>query len=48
MKKIIYYKKTGMYIDWGQLSTLPKIDNFIDIGIGEGTHDLWKKYKKKK
>jgi len=27
---------------------LPEIDNFIDIGVGKGTFDLWKKYKKKK
>lgn len=48
MKKVIYYKKTGMYVDWRQIATLPEIDNFIDIGVGEGTLELWKKYKKKK
>ena len=48
MKKIIYYKKTGMYIDWQQVSKLPNIENFIDIGVGNGTPDLWKKYKDKR
>ena len=35
-----------MYVDWQQTSQLPNIDNFIDIGVGEGTF-FWKKYKKK-
>ena len=48
MKKKLYYKETGMFIDWKQLSQLPKIQNFIDIGIGEGTKDLWRKYKNKR
>ena len=48
MKKKLYYKETGMFIDWKQLSQLPKIQNFIDIGIGEGTKDLWRKYIKQK
>ena len=46
MKKKIYYKKTGMYVDWDQISSLPKIDNFVDIGVGEGSPVLWGKYKK--
>lgn len=37
-----------MYVDWEQISTLPQIDNFIDIGVGQGTPLLWKKYKNKK
>ena len=37
-----------MYVDWEQISTLPKIDNFIDIGVGQGTQLLWKKFKNKK
>ena len=48
MKKKIFHRKTGMYVDWQQISTLPQIDNFIDIGVGEGTPLLWKKYKNKK
>ena len=50
MKKnrIQYSDKTGMYIDWRGLKTLPKVSNFIDIGIGEGTLDLWKKFKNSK
>ena len=48
MKRKIYYKKTGMYIDWKPLSEMPDIKNFIDIGVGEGTKDLWKKYKNKR
>ena len=48
MKRKIYYKKTGMYVDWEQTSQLPKIDNFIDIGVGEGTPYLWKKFKNKR
>ena len=48
MKRIIYYKKTGMYNDWEQISKLPNIDNFIDIGVGNGTPDLWNKFKNKR
>ena len=48
MKRKIFYKKTGMYVDWQQTSQLPNIDNFIDIGVGEGTPFFWKKYKKKR
>lgn len=48
MKRRIFYKKTGMYIDWQQISQLPNIDNFIDIGVGEGTPLFWKKYKNKR
>ena len=48
MKRKIYHKNTGMYVDWEQISTLPKIDNFIDIGVGQGTQLLWKKFKNKK
>lgn len=48
MKRKIYHKKTGMYVDWEQISQLPDIDNFIDIGVGAGTFDLWKKYKNKR
>ena len=47
MKRKIYHKKTGMYVDWQQISQLPVIDNFIDIGVGNGTPGLWKKYKNK-
>ena len=36
-----------MYVDWDQISSLPKIDNFVDIGVGEGSPVLWGKYKKK-
>lgn len=48
MRRKIYHKKTGMYVDWQQISQLPVIDNFIDIGVGNGTPDLWKKYKNKR
>ena len=48
MKRIIYYKKTGMYNDWEQISKLPNINNFIDIGVGNGTPDLWNKFKNKR
>ncbi len=48
MRRKIFYKKTGMYVDWDQISQLPNIDNFIDIGVGSGTQNLWKKYKKKR
>tara|TARA_B100000900_G_C20483092_1_gene676296 strand:+ start:408 stop:1049 length:642 start_codon:yes stop_codon:yes gene_type:complete len=41
MKKY-FYKETGMYVDWKQLENLPKIDTFIDIGVGPmGTPDLY-------
>ena len=48
MKRKIYHKETGMYVDWRQISQLPKIDNFIDIGVGEGTPLFWKMYSKKR
>jgi FkbM family methyltransferase len=47
-KNKLFYKKTGMFVDWSQLTRLPDIDIFIDIGFGpEGTSDLIKKFKKK-
>jgi len=48
VKKKIYYKETGMYIDWSQISQLPDIDNFVDIGVGLGTPLFWKMYSKKR
>ena len=41
-----YYTKTGMYIDWQQLESLPEIDTLIDIGVGpKGTEDLYRVFK---
>ena len=41
-----FYTKTGMYIDWQQIESLPEIDTFIDIGVGpEGTEDLYRVFK---
>ena len=41
-----FYTKTGMYIDWQQVESLPEIDTFIDIGVGpEGTEDLYRVFK---
>ena len=41
-----YYTKTGMYIDWQQLESLPEIDTLIDIGVGpQGTEDLYRVFK---
>jgi FkbM family methyltransferase len=37
-----------MYVDWQQISQLPNINNFIDIGVGDGTPYLWKKFKDKR
>lgn len=48
MKRKIYHKETGMYVDWKQIDQLPKIDNFIDVGVGEGTPLFWKMYSKKR
>jgi len=40
--KRYFYKETGMYIDWGQLSRLPDVDTLVDIGVGaNGTEDLY-------
>ena len=37
-----FYEETGMYVDWKQLTKLPKIDTLIDIGVGpNGTEDLY-------
>ena len=37
-----FYEETGMYIDWAQIKRLPKIDTFVDIGVGtSGTEDLY-------
>ena len=44
-----FYKKTGMYIDWKQLESLPKIDTFIDIGVGtNGSKIFYRVFKKAK
>ena len=48
MRRKIYHKKTGMYVDWQQISQLPAIENFIDVGVGNGTPNLWNKYKNKR
>ena len=41
-----FHTKTGMYIDWQQLESLPEIDTLIDIGVGvDGTEDLYKVFK---
>jgi FkbM family methyltransferase len=48
MKKKIFHTQTGMYVDWRQISQLPNINNFIDIGVGDGTPILWKKFKDKR
>ena len=41
-----FYTKTGMYIDWQQIESLPKIDTLIDIGVGpNGTEDLYRVFK---
>ena len=40
-----FYKETGMYIDWQQLSKLPEIDTLIDIGVGvNGTEDIYNRF----
>ena len=47
-KKKLFYKTTGLFIDWSQLKKLPDIDIFIDVGFGHrGTPDLIKKFKNK-
>ena len=33
-KPEMIYKRTGLFIDWDQLESLPEIDTLIDIGIG--------------
>ena len=41
-----FYTKTGMYIDWQQIESLPEIDTLIDIGVGpKGTEDLYRVFK---
>ena len=41
-----FYTKTGMYIDWQQMESLPEIDTLIDIGVGpQGTEDLYRVFK---
>ena len=41
-----FHTKTGMYIDWQQLESLPEIDTLIDIGVGpDGTDDLYRVFK---
>ena len=41
-----FFKKTGMYIDWQQIESLPEIDTLIDIGVGtKGTENLYKVFK---
>ena len=44
-----FYTKTGMFIDWQQLESLPEIDTLIDIGVGpDGTEDLYRVFKNAK
>ena len=41
-----FYTKTGMYIDWQQMESLPEIDTLIDIGVGpQWTEDLYRVFK---
>ena len=41
-----FYTKTGMYIDWQQIESLPEIDTLIDIGVGsKGTENLYRVFK---
>ena len=41
-----FFKKTGMYIDWQQIESLPEIDTLIDIGVGpNGTENLYRVFK---
>ena len=41
-----FYTKTGMYIDWQQMESLPEIDTLIDIGVGpKGTEELYRVFK---
>ena len=41
-----FHTKTGMYIDWQQIESLPEIDTLIDIGVGpKGTEDLYRVFK---
>jgi len=47
--KILFYKETGMFINWKQLNFLPEIDTYIDIGFGpQGSPDLLKKFHDKR
>jgi FkbM family methyltransferase len=40
-----FYEKTGMYMDWAQISRLPEIDTLIDIGVGvKGTPELYSRF----
>ena len=44
-----FYTKTGVYVDWQQLESLPEIDTLIDIGVGkEGTEHLYRVFKNAK
>lgn len=44
-----FFKKTGMYIDWQQIESLPEIDTLIDIGVGvRGTESLYNHFKSAK
>tara|TARA_X000000368_G_scaffold143113_1_gene112779 strand:- start:9994 stop:10647 length:654 start_codon:yes stop_codon:yes gene_type:complete len=45
-KPEMIYKRTGLFIDWDQLESLPEIDTLIDIGIGtRGTPELYEIFK---
>ena len=44
-----FYEETGMYVDWKQLSKLPEINTFIDIGVASyGTEDIYNRFPKAK
>lgn len=45
----LFYKETGMFIDWNQIERLPDIDTLLDIGVGtDGTPELYDRYNNKK
>jgi len=40
--KKLFYKETGMYVDWAQIKKLPKVDTLIDIVVGtNGTPEMY-------
>jgi len=41
-----FYQETGIYDDWNQIDSLPKVKTLIDIGVApQGTPQLWSALK---
>ena len=45
-KPEMIYKRTGLFIDWDQLESLPEIDTLLILELEQGGHLSFMKYLK--